>query len=238
MPRFFCDKIYENEAHITGDDAKHISKVLRMREGENLTINDMQGFNYDCEVLELGEVIRLNIISKYKNETEPSVKITLYQCLPKGDKFDFIIQKAVELGVCRIVPVASKFCVAKADKATFDKKLLRYNKIALEAAKQSGRGIIPEVLSIITFRDAVLKAKDTNSIIFYERGGERVCNLVDEDCKEVSMFVGSEGGFSEDEIQFALENGISTATLGKLILRCETAPIVGVTLVLNSTKNM
>ncbi|MFZ2537628.1 MAG: RsmE family RNA methyltransferase [Oscillospiraceae bacterium] len=238
MPRFFCNEIYENEAHIVGDDAKHISKVLRMREGEPLTINDMQGFDYDCEVLELGEVVKLHILRKYKNETEPSVKITLYQCLPKGDKLDFIIQKAVELGVCTIVPVASKFCVAKADKDTFEKKLLRYNKIAFEAAKQSGRGIIPEVLSIISFRDAVLRAKNTNSIIFYEHGGERVCNLVSEDVKEVSMFIGSEGGFCEDEVQLALQNGIAAATLGKLILRCETAPIAGLALVLSSTENM
>ncbi|MEG0691789.1 MAG: RsmE family RNA methyltransferase, partial [Oscillospiraceae bacterium] len=96
MPRFFCNQFFENEAHIVGDDAKHIAKVLRMRVGEAITINDMQGFDYECEVIEIGDVVRLNILRKYKNETEPSVKITLYQCLPKGDKFDFIIQKAVE----------------------------------------------------------------------------------------------------------------------------------------------
>ncbi|MEG0691788.1 MAG: RsmE family RNA methyltransferase, partial [Oscillospiraceae bacterium] len=135
-------------------------------------------------------------------------------------------------------PVASKFCIAKADKESFHKKLLRYNKIALEAAKQSGRGIIPEVLSIISFREAVDTTKNTKAIIFYEGGGNRVCNLVDENSTEVSIFVGSEGGFCEDEIAMALANGIATATLGKLILRCETAPIAGVTLVLNSTHNM
>lgn len=238
MPRFFCDTIYESEAHICGEDARHITKVLRMRVGETLVINDMQGFDYDCEVAEFGDVVKLNIQRKYKNQTEPSVKITLYQCLPKGDKLDFIIQKAVELGVCRIVPVASKFCVAKVEEAVFAKKLVRYQKIALEAAKQSGRGIIPQVLPILSFREAVDRAKSTTAILFYEGGGERVCNLVDTGATEVSVFVGSEGGFCVDEVDFALANGVFAATLGKLILRCETAPIAGVTLVLTATQNM
>lgn len=244
MPRFFCNEIYENKAHITGADAKHISKVLRMRVGESVTINDMQGYDYDCEILQLGETVELNILKKYINQTEPTVKITLYQCLPKGDKFDFIIKKAVELGVCTIIPVSSKFCVAKADRNSFDKKLIRYNKIAFEAAKQCGRGIIPEVLKIISFREAVDRAKQNSelsnnkSIIFYEGGGDRICNIIDEDVKELSIFVGSEGGFSQDEVLDAVSNGIIKATLGKLILRCETASISGVTLVLNATKNM
>ena len=238
MPRFFCNKICDNTAYIEGDDAKHIAKVLRMRVGEAITINDMQGFDYDCEVLEVGEVVSLTVLSKYQNQTEPSVNITLYQCLPKGDKLEFIIQKAVELGVRTIVPVQSKFCVAKADKSSFAKKQIRYNKIALEAAKQSGRGMIPEVLSILTYTEAIERAKHHHTIVFYEGGGERVSNLVDESTKDVCVFVGAEGGFDTDEIQAALDHQFKTATLGALILRCETASIAGISLILQSTHNM
>lgn len=242
MPRFFCDKaalnLAENHAIIEGDDAKHISKVLRMRIGDKVTINDKNGYDFDCEIEEIGESVSLKIISGQENSTEPSVKITLFQCLPKGDKLDFIIQKAVELGVYRIIPVQSSFCVARADSESFGKKLSRLNKIAFEAAKQCGRGIIPQVFNIISFRDAVQMSKNIPSIIFYEGGGERVSTLISQEEKEVNIFVGSEGGFSKEEIELAVENNIHMATLGKLILRCETAPIVGVTIVLNHTQNM
>lgn len=240
MPRFFCDNIINNKPVISGEDAKHISKVLRMRVGDVLTINDMQGFDYECEIEDISDIVSLNVVSKKKNQTEPTVKITLFQCLPKGDKLDFIIQKAVELGAYRIVPVTSKFCVAKADSEGFSKKLQRLNKIALEAAKQSGRGIIPEVLNILTFKEAVeiAKAECKRSLICYEGGGERIFDAVSVDDEQVFIFVGSEGGFSEEEIKLAAENGIIPVTLGKLILRCETAPIASITLVLNKTLNM
>lgn len=238
MPRFFCDQIANNQVIITGEDAKHITKVLRMKIGEAVTVNDKSGMDYECEAAELGEQVLLNIVSKHKNETEPNLEIVLYQALPKSDKFDLIVQKAVELGVTKIVPMTTKFCIAKADVVSFEKKLARYNKIAFEAAKQSGRGIIPIVENILNFEQAIQQGKNECSILYYEHGGERTNQIVKQDVSKVNIYVGSEGGFSEQEVAYAKEQGIQLGTLGKLILRCETAPIVGVSLVLNATNHM
>lgn len=238
MPRFFSEQIANNQIIITGDDAKHITKVLRMKIGEKVVVNNKAGMDYECEVVELGEQVLLNIKSEFKNETEPNVEIVLYQALPKSDKLEFIIQKAVELGAAKIVPMTTKFCIAKADSQTFEKKLLRFNKIALEAAKQSGRGIIPVVENIINFEQAIQRAHGECSILYYERGGVFTNQIVNGNVKKVNIFVGSEGGFSEEEVSYAQEHGIQLATLGRLILRCETAPIVGIGLVLNATNHM
>lgn len=238
MPRFFSNQISQDTAVIQGEDAKHISKVLRMRVGDTLTINDMNGMDYECEILSLGDEVLLSILSKNKNETEPSVEITLYQALPKSDKMEFIIQKAVELGVTRIVPMQSKFCVVKLDEKSFEKKLVRYNKIALEAAKQSGRGIIPIVENILTFENAILQGKDECCILYYEHGGKKTSEIVQTQISKVNIYIGSEGGFSEQEVSYAIQNGVMIGTLGKLILRCETAPIVATSLILNATNNM
>lgn len=239
MPRFFCDKenISQDKIIITNEDAHHIERVLRMKVAEEITVCDKQDTDYYCKIADfLDGTVVLDIISAQKNQTEPTVKITLYQALPKSDKLEFIIQKAVELGVTTIVPMQSKFCVAKADK-DFSKKLVRYNKIAFEAAKQSGRGIIPQVLDIISF-DKAVKAEHKNKILFYEHGGKKTNELISADCDEVAIYIGSEGGFSEQEACFATENSILLASLGKLILRCETAAVVATAVVLNVTNNM
>ena len=239
MPRFFTENISDEQIVLTGEDAHHVSKVLRMKTGDELTVSDGKKYDYTCliEAFSKDEVY-LKIINKEENKTEPQVKIRLYQCLPKGDKFDFIVQKAVELGAVEIIPVISRFCVAKANKNDFEKKLVRYNKIAKEAAKQSQRGIIPTVSNIISFECAIKQVNGSESIIFYEGGGERVSQILDKDTKEVNAFVGSEGGFSLEEIELAKENGVETATLGKLILRCETAAVAGVTTILCAVNNM
>lgn len=238
MPRFFCDQIANNQVMITGEDAKHITKVLRMKMGESITINDKARMDYECEVAELGETVLLNIQSKHENETEPKVEIVLYQALPKSDKLDFIVQKAVELGVTKIVPMMTKFCIAKADEKSFEKKLVRYNKIAFEAAKQSGRGIIPVVENILNFEQAIQQGKDACSILYYEHGGAQTNVIVKQDVTRVNIYVGSEGGFAGEEVSYAKKRGVQLGTLGKLILRCETAPIVGISLVLNATNHM
>ena len=138
MPRFFTDNINDKTAVITGDDAKHIGKVLRSRIGERVTVCDMAGFDYECEIAEIGEQVLLNVISKTPNETEPSVYVHLFQALPKSDKMEFIIQKAVELGVSEITPVLSARCVSRPDESKMQKKVRRWNAVAYEAAKQCG----------------------------------------------------------------------------------------------------
>lgn len=238
MPRFFCENISGGKAVIEGEDAKHIAKVLRYRVGDEITVCDMKGTDYSCAVAELGETVILDILSSHKNESEPNIKINLYQALPKGDKLDFIVQKSTELGVCRIIPVSTEFCVAKADKKSFEKKLQRLNKIAKEAAKQSGRGIIPTVENILTFDEALKSMKNNKSVFCYEGGGEKISTLIGEEDTEVNVFIGSEGGFSQNEAEKLALNGVFGVTLGKLILRCETAPIAALTLILNASGNL
>lgn len=238
MPRFFCDNILESIAIISGDEAHHISKSLRMKIGQQLTICDTNGYDYNCEIVKIDDNITLNIKKKIKNNSEPSIKITLYQALPKNDKLDFIVQKSIELGVFKIVPIQTEFCVSKSTNKDFSKKLSRLNKISLESAKQSGRGIIPEVCNILTFEDALKNLKTENAIIFYEGGGYNLNDLVSPNLHEISIFIGSEGGFSKDEINLSKSYNVKLSTLGKLILRCETAPIVANTLILNITNNI
>ena len=208
-----------------------------MKDNEKVVICNKLGTDYDCEIETFNEnkTVTLNIISSYENQSEPSVNITLYQAIPKTDKLEFIIQKAVELGVSKIVPIQSKYCIAKMDQKTYAKKQIRYNKISYAAAKQSGRGIIPEVCDILSYKDAIKQAE--NGILYYEHGGIKTNEIIGE-TKDVSIFIGSEGGFSEDEVQFAIENGVKIGSLGKLILRCETAPIIAMAMVLNATNNM
>ena len=239
MPRFFCDTIWEDTAVITGADSRHISRVLRMKPGDILTLSDGKGYDYQCEIGECQpEKVLIRILSKEKNQTEPDVEITLYQALPKGDKLDFIVQKAVELGVFRVVPILTKRCVARTDSAGFIKKRERLTRIAIEAAKQCGRGIIPEVSNILNFDEALAQMGDEPSVVFYEGGGRRLTEFLPPDLKSVSVFVGSEGGFEEEEIIALEEKGVCRATLGRRILRCETAPLAALTLLLHLTGEM
>lgn len=238
MPRFFCDNINDNIAIITGDDAKHITKVLRYKVDDEIVISDKNGFDYECDIISIDDDIHLKIKRKFKNETEPSSCIVLYQALPKGDKMDFIIQKAVELGVNKIIPIMTKYCVSKPDDKSFEKKLIRYNKIAKEAAKQSGRGIIPVVENIITYETALKNMKDEVSLLFYEGGGKNISELITTKDEKINIIIGSEGGFSQEEVKLAEDYDIKIATLGKRILRCETAPIVALSLVLFTTGNI
>lgn len=240
MPRFFCEEVIPPRLIIEGEDAKHITKSLRMRVGENVTIC-CKSVDYLCEIVSISNVVELLVVSERTNSSEPNTKISLYQALPKSDKLDFIIQKSVELGVSEIVPVLTSHCVSRLSSADFSGKLPRYNKIALEAAKQSGRGIIPVVRNILTYRqaiDEVTSAKECRGVLYYEGGGVKTDSVVHVGDKQVAVFIGSEGGFSDDEVTMATSSSITLCNLGRLILRCETAPIVAMTLVLNATKNM
>lgn len=239
MPRFFCEEIDGEHATIRGEDARHLTRVLRARVGEPLTLCDLHGFDYDCVVAEVdADCVSLTVLKRYPNETEPSARITLYQALPKGDKLDFIVQKATELGAAEIVPVLTQHCVARADSKSFSKKRVRLQKIALEAAKQSGRGIIPTVSDILNFDQMLAEFEERGTegpaLVFYEGGGAHVDELVPAGAKSASLLIGSEGGFSEEEIARCEAVGIHAATLGRRILRCETAPIAAITLALHA----
>lgn len=239
MPRFFSENIISGVAIIKDLDASHIAKSLRMKIGDEITICDMQGTDYECVIESLSDEIKCNVISSHKSDTEPSVKVTLYQAMPKLDKLEMIIQKAVELGVNEIVPVLTKRCISRPDDKAMKKKLQRYQKIALEAAKQSGRGIIPNVTNIIHFKEAISRMKlDDLSLICYEGGGKKLSEMELSKMKTISIIIGGEGGFDIEEVETAVVNGINRIGLGPRILRCETAPLAALSIIMNLTENM
>ena len=240
MPRFFTETINETKGIITGDDAKHIAKVLRMKTGEKLVACDCQGNDYDCVISEVTDKqVELTVERAYPSETEPTVRVTLYQAMPKSDKMELIIQKAVELGVSAIVPVQTKRCVSRPDAKSMAKKLERYNRIALEAAKQCGRGRIPEVLPMLDYSEALTAMKaDERAFLFYENSTSSFRKELEQKVASVSIMVGAEGGFEEEEVNKALEQGIASLSLGKRSLRCETAPMAALSIIMYETGNM
>lgn len=239
MPHFFVDEeIVTNEYYLTGEDGRHIARSLRMKEGETLSLCSPSGTVHESIVQSIRDNdVAVKILNSHMSQAEPTTKVTLYQALPKGDKMELIIQKAVEIGVTEITPVISQRCVSRPDKKSLSKKIPRWQKIAKQAAMQSGRGVIPKINECISFREAVSEARG-DKIIFYELGGESVRKLLVEKPEEISIFIGSEGGFSSEEVMLVQENGGRKATLGKRILRAETAPLVALTLIMYETDNM
>lgn len=231
MPRFFCENFSENAAIITGDDARHISRSLRMKIGEELTVCNTKGTDYFCKITGIREnEVMLDVMESAKTVSEPSVEVTLFQCMPKSDKLETVVQKAVELGVNQIVPVISERCISRPDAKSVAKKRERLQKIANEAAKQSGRGVLPTVENALTFKECCSRLSDFDiSILFYELGGEPLTELGIKDCGRIAILIGPEGGFSKEEADTALKNGAKAATLGKRILRTETAPLAALT---------
>ncbi len=244
MPRFFVDKnnITENHITIEGGDALHIGRSLRMKIGDGLVLCSDKT-DYIAKILSISDKeVYCEILSKSPINTEPDIELTLYQAVPKLDKLELIIQKAVELGVAKIVPVITSRCISRPDKKSFAKKKERLNKISLEAAKQSNRGIIPEVSDILDFKTAVLRLSENDfSFVCYEKGGvpfSSVVNTSDFRNKSVGLLIGSEGGFEESEIEYCENKGIKTISMGKRILRCETAPISAVSIIMALSGNM
>src|SRR5665647_369821 len=236
MPRFFVDKININDEkiNIVGNDVKHIKNVLRMHEGDSIQLCDGASMDYECIIEEFqNDLIMCHILFKGCSVTEPKVKITLFQGMPKGDKLENIIQKCIELGIAEIVPMLTRRTIVKFEnKKDIDKKTTRFNKIALEAGKQCNRGAIPNVRKPMTIKGAIKYAKQFDlKIIAYENEKEnRIKNIITEanngDCKDyknIAIFIGPEGGFAEEEVELAFKEGIIPITLGKRILRTETA---------------
>lgn len=239
MAWFFENGVSGSFHTITGENARHIIKSLRMVKGEELTLCDENRDEYGCVIESISQdSVEVNIISKKSSENEPSVNVTLFQCMPKSDKMDLIIQKAVELGASRIVPVLSRRCVSRPDKAKADKKLARYNKIALEAAKQSRRAAVPVVSPLMPFADAAkLCSCLESSVVFYEQGGSPAEKIIKSDAREIGIFIGPEGGFDPQEIELLNSLGVMCATLGKRILRAETAPLAALSIIMYITGN-
>ncbi len=231
MPKFFVPKenISDNTIIINSDDVMHIKKVLRMEEGEILNLCDGRGMNYTAGIVEFREKeIVCEIKEVYSSDTEAPVRVTLYQGLPKAGKMDYIIQKTTELGIVRIVPCQMARSVSRIDnKKDALKKQQRWQKIAEAAAKQSGRGIIPEVAEPVSFDEAIEKMKrDELAFAPYEceeRNSLKKVLTEKEGVQNISYIIGPEGGFDLEEIKKLEENGIKTVTLGKRILRTETA---------------
>lgn len=236
---FFTEEEIETSKYIiTGETAKHI-RVLRMKSGEELTLVTPCGVQHNCVIESVNQnLVEVDVKESMPCRNEPDVFVTLYQALPKGDKMDFIVQKCVELGVSRIVPVMTARCVSRPDEKSLKKKIARWQKIALQAAQQSRRGIIPEVCPCVSLKQAAQQsAENDKTIFFYELGGESVKNILTEKPKTIGMFIGSEGGFEETEAELVLSHGATAATLGKRILRAETAPLAALSIIMYQTDN-
>lgn len=241
MPRFFVEKeqIQNGIVTITGEDAHHLSRALRMAAGERITVCDCLGTDYDCVLTDfLPDRVLAKVEAESPTQTEPPYTAVLYQGLPKGEKFDQIIQKAVECGVCRIVPFESERSVVRIREEKGDKKAERQNRIAAEAAKQCGRGILPVVEPARRLKAVLQEAAGFDLALFcYEGEGTVPLPTVLEQARKtlpqkptVALLIGSEGGFSESEAAAAKENGWIPVGLGKRILRTETAPVVALSM--------
>ncbi|MCD8391303.1 MAG: 16S rRNA (uracil(1498)-N(3))-methyltransferase [Firmicutes bacterium] len=227
MPRFFVPKenITDDKIIITSGDVAHITRVLRMGAGDKILVCDGKGFEYDAEIVETGKKeIIFRVLEKTESKNEPNISVTLYQGVPKGGKMEYIIQKTTELGITSIVPVEMARCVSKIKGGD---KIERWNKISAEAAKQSQRGIVPRVCEPMSFREAAERMKKDD--LFFapyeceETGGLKNTLLSKKDVKTVSFMIGPEGGFDLSEIEALKAAGIPTVTLGRRILRTETA---------------
>ena len=233
MPRFFVknDQVEEGKILLVGTDAHHVARSLRMAVGDVLTVCDMSGKEYECriEAFEEDREVLLSVCSVKEAENEPPCRVRLFQALPKGDKLDTVIQKAVECGVGEIIPFESERCVVRVKPEAEERKTERRQRIAAEAAKQCGRSVIPTVSPTVSFDTMLSLAAESELCLFcYEGDGTRPLGEILREAmplagKEISVVIGSEGGFSLGEARRALAASMIPTGLGKRILRTETA---------------
>ncbi len=225
MRRFFCENITQGTATITGDDAHHIARVLRMKAGDALSLCDGAGNEYDAMITAITQdAVTCTIGERHASEAESPVRVTLFQCLPKTGKMELIVQKCTELGVFAIVPVVSARCVVVPNK-DYDKKRERYNRVALEAAKQSRRGMIPSVLPLTELKKIDVKAFDL-FLVAYEDENTVSLKQALRAAKQpatIALLIGPEGGLEEGEVAQLVKAGAKSVSLGPRILRTETA---------------
>ena len=232
MPRFFAtnEDILDDKIFIRGDDAYHIARALRMAVGDSVTVSDGRGKEYLCTLSSIrDELCECKIDSRRISDSEPPVSITLFMAYPKGDKLELVIQKAVELGAVRIVPFESSRCIKRPKKDKADKTTARLQRIADEAAKQCRRAVLPRVLECVSYKQMLqMAAKAELPLFCYEAEENNSIYRVlssNKSVKNISITVGCEGGFSPEEVKEAVESGLISISLGRRILRCETAPI-------------
>lgn len=233
MPRFFVshediEKLPDGcVITIRGDDANHISKVLRMKPGEHVTACDTDGCEYETVVRRTGAEVLLDVLSSKMSQNEPPYKAVVYQALVKGDRFDTVLQKSTELGAAEIVPVMTSRCTVKLTPSEYGKKVERWQRIAYEAAKQCGRAVIPRVHNPVPFSEALKMASEAELPLFcYEGEGTVPVSVLCRDAEHpatIAVLIGPEGGYSAEEAEAAGNNGLKMTGLGRRILRTETA---------------
>jgi len=243
MARFFlaASNIFGGIAYLTASDLEHI-KVLRIRRGEIFTVCDGEGTDYTCRLKEDGDGLCAEVLDKLPSSGEPTASCAVYTAFSKGDKAETVIQKCVEIGASEIVLFPSDRCVSRPDGTSLLRKLGRWQKIAEESAKQSGRGKIPRVSAADSFETAVKSAAKADlPLFFYEeerRLGLKSAMESQPEYKTISILTGPEGGFTAEEAEFAQKCGMLSVSLGPRILRCETAPVCGLAAVMLFTGNM
>jgi len=235
--RFFVspDELIGDSIQLKGENAAH-AKVLRLKTGEEVLVCDGLGNECLCSVLSFtaGELL-LNVVERRTSTSEAKVRVSIYMAFPKADKLEHVIQKATELGAYEIVTFPSARCVSKPDEKSLKKKQERWQKIAASAAEQSGRGRIPEVIVLHSFAAALKRATEADlSIMFYENERATTLRMALEGTsyRSVSLLSGPEGGLESKEVEMAQEIGMKVCTLGSRILRCETAPLCGLSAVM------
>lgn len=242
MQKLFIENELINEKIILNEEqSRHIARSLRMKKGDMLTVCDGAGSDYGCIIDEITkDFVALSICYKQASSSEPSIKVSLFQGVPKGDKIEDIIQKCVELGIYEITPVLTKRSVSRPDEKQAQKKQARYQKIALEAAQQSGRGIVPKINKMQNFKQAVQSCNTDVKILFYEGGGKSIKSIVNENknASSFAIFIGPEGGFEKEEVDEILNFGGINATLGARILRTQTAPVAALAAIMLLTDNL
>ena len=237
MARFFVspDALCGDFIVLDGENAAH-AKVLRLRQGEQVTVCDGQGNECLCTVSDVSpNVVSLVVSDRQISASEPSAKVSVYMAFSKGDKFEHVIQKATELGAYEIICFPSARCVSKPDDKSLKKKLERWQKIAFSAAEQSGRGYVPQVLALDSYKQALERATEADlSILFYENEQARTLKMAlqEKGYQSVSLLTGPEGGLEPAEVSQAIDAGLRVCTLGKRILRCETAPLCALSAVM------
>jgi 16S rRNA (uracil1498-N3)-methyltransferase len=237
MTRFFVspEELGSDNIQLVGENASH-AKVLRLKAGEELLLCDGEGMECLCTVEEVldGE-LTLKVLERRSAKAEARVKVSVYMAFPKADKLEHVIQKATELGAYEIIAFPSGRCVSRPDDKSLGKKLERWQKIAASAAEQSGRGIVPKVLTLGSFKAALERAAQADkALLFYENERSTTLRMALEagPYETVSLLTGPEGGLEEKEVQQAMEAGLQVCTLGKRILRCETAPLCALSAVM------
>ena len=237
MTKFFVQPgdVSGNEVILTGENAAH-AKVLRLKAGEQVLVCDGAGREWLCAVSAVsGSETVLQVLEERVSETEAAVKVSVYMAFPKSDKLEHVIQKATELGAAEIVAFPSARCVSRPDEKSLKKKLDRWQKIAASAAEQSGRGAIPEVVVLPSFAEALKRGAEADlPLMFYENERSTTLHMAlsSPGWKSVALLTGPEGGLEETEVQQAMEAGFRVCTLGRRILRCETAPLCALSAVM------